>query len=132
MHHEKLKSFLPVNILRNPSHPAEVVKIWKSSSTKIYLFSRFVQGIFKGLGFVHLRDHRRLIQHLMGFVQLGDFRRLRQQHTQETAVKAANAIVGLAIAISCSGVFQDSMLGSSKLSREAWLGLSPAQLDIHI
>ena len=71
--HEKLKSFLPVNILSNPLHPVKVVKnlgVWFDSD---FSFSRHVQSVCKSC-----------------FVQFRDVRTLRQHLTQEAAVKAVN------------------------------------------
>ena len=75
LHDEKLKSFLPVNMLGNSLHPPKAVKnlgVWFDSDL-------FFLGVFRVCKacFVQLRNLRRLGQHL----------------TLEAAVKAANALV---------------------------------------
>ena len=75
-HHVKLKSFLPVNILGNQLHPADVVKNLGTWFNSDFSFSGHVQSVYK-----------------FCFVQIRDLRRLRQYLTQEVAVKAANALV---------------------------------------
>ena len=74
---ERLKTFLPINILGESLMPSEYVKnlgVWFDSN---FSFSKHVQNVSK-----------------LCFIQMRDLRRIRQYLTHDAALMAANALVG--------------------------------------
>ena len=73
---ERLNVCFPINILGNPLHPTESVRILGVWFDCDFSFSKHVQNVCKSC-----------------FIQLRDFRNIRQFLTQDAAVSVANAFV---------------------------------------